>query len=325
MRRVAQHLLVLWSVATLAFVLPRLMPGNPLALLAGADITTIAPAERAALLAEAGLDRPWAVQYATYLSRLARGDLGRSYQRRQPVAALLVERLPWTLLLTLTSQVAAAGAGLGLGLLAAWWRHGGRGKALLVLFVVLESVPPFWIGLLLVATAGASAGLPTFGATTPGGPAAGMPWAIDVARHLLLPAVTLALSAVSSAALVVRGTLLDLIGEPFVTAARARGASTWRALTRHVLRAGLPPLTTALALNLGLTVAGATVVETVFSYPGLGRLAYEAVLSRDYPVLQGAVLLLTATVVAANALADWLLARLDPRTAEVVAAAKAAA
>jgi len=313
MTRLGQSVLVLWAVATLTFVLPRLMPGSPLALLAGADITSIAPAERAALLADAGLDRPWAAQYATYLGRLMQGDLGRSYQRRQPVATVLAERIPWTLLLTVTSQVVAASSGLALGALAAWHRRRSAGAALLVAFVALESAPAFWIGLLFVAAASHSALLPTFGAVTVGSGHSGTDWLVDVARHLVLPATTLALTAVSGAALIVRSTMLTVIDEPFTMAARARGATTWRVLSRHVLPAASAPLVALAAMNLAFTLGGATVVETVFSYPGLGRLTYEAVLSRDYPVLQGAVLVLTVAVVGANAVADWAQRRLDPR------------
>jgi peptide/nickel transport system permease protein len=197
--RLAQYALVLWVALTLNFVLPRVMPGNPLALLAGAEVTALTSDERATLLANAGLDQPLTIQYLHYLGNLVRGDLGYSYQRHEPVAMVLAGRLPWTLLLTVTSSLAALLVGLIFGALSA--RHHGRplDAALLSAFMLLESLPVFWVGMVLVALMAVQVPLfPTFGAVTPWIHYTGLQWALDVAHHLVLPLVTLTVATVSS-------------------------------------------------------------------------------------------------------------------------------
>lgn len=312
--RIAQYAVVLWVALTLNFVLPRAMPGNPLALLAGADISALTPEEQATLLSDAGLDRSLPVQYAHYLRDLARGDLGYSYQRHQPVATVVVERLPWTLLLTGSASLAALLIGLACGALAA--RHHGRplDAGLLSTFILLESLPAFWVGMVLIALVAVQVPLfPTFGAVTPWIQYVGVEWVFDVTYHLALPLVTLTLATVSSTFLVARTSMISVLSEPFITATRAKGVSESRLLARHVVPNVWLPVVTVFGMNLAFAVGGATLVETVFSYPGIGRLVYEAVLSRDYPVLQGAFLMITLGVVLANLVIDGCYPWLDPR------------
>jgi peptide/nickel transport system permease protein len=312
--KLGQYLLVLWIAVTLNFMLPRLMPGNPLALLAGEEVNLLTPQQRAQLMASIGLDQPLPTQYFRYLQNLVRGDFGYSYQKNKPITTILADRLPWTLLLTGTSLILSTLIGVTLGAMAAWQR-GGRGDVgTLGFFVFLESLPSFWVGMLLVALFAVQWPIfPTFGAVTPWLTLKGWDWVGDVAKHLVLPLATLTIVSVSGTFLVARYSMLSVLGEEFITVARAKGLAERAVLFHHALRNALLPIATVFTLNLAFAFGGATVVETVFSYPGVGRLIYEAVLNRDYPVLQAAFLMITVMVVAANILADMVYPLLDPR------------
>ncbi len=309
-----QYALVLWIAATLNFLLPRLMPGNPLALLAGEEVNLLTAQQRAQLMASVGLDQPVPAQYATYLQNLARGDFGYSYQKNKPITTILADRLPWTLLLTGTSLILSTLIGVTLGAMAAW-KRGERGDVgLLGFFVFLESLPSFWVGMLLVALFAVQFPVfPTFGAMTPWVTLEGWARVEDILWHLVLPLATLTIVSVSGTFLVARYSMLAVLGEEFITVARAKGVRERNVLFRHALRNALLPIATVFTLNLAFAFGGATVVETVFSYPGVGRLIFEAVLARDYPVLQAAFLMITVMVVAANILADMVYPLLDPR------------
>ncbi len=312
--KLGQYGLVLIIAITLNFLLPRLMPGNPMALLAGEEANKLTPEQRAELVRSVGMDQPMPVQYTRYLQNLMRGDLGYSYQKNKPISTILADRLPWTLLLTLTSVVLSTLIGVVLGALAAW-KRGQRGDlGLLGLFVFLESLPSFWVGMLLVALFAVQWPIfPAFGAITAWGGYEGTERVVDILRHLVLPVSTLTIVSVSGMFLVARYSMLCVLGEEFITVARAKGLAERTVLFRHVLRNALLPVATVFTLNLAFAFGGATVVETVFSYPGVGRLVYEAVMNRDYPILQAAFLMLTIMVVLANVLADLVYPLLDPR------------
>ena len=312
--KLGQYFVVLLVAVTLNFVLPRLMPGNPLALLAGEELNLLTAEQRVQLRETIGIDQPLPVQYARYLSNLARGDFGYSYQKKKPITSVLAERLPWTLLLTGTSLLVATLIGVTLGATAAWQRGGSRDLGLLGLFVFLESLPSFWIGMVLVAIFSVQLQLfPTFGALTPWSNLQGTAFIEDVLRHLVLPLTTLVIVSVSGTFIVARYSMLSVLGEEYINVARAKGLRERVVLFRHALRNALLPIATVFTLNLAFAFSGATVVETVFSYPGVGRLVYEAVLNRDYPVLQAAFLMITVMVVIANIIADLLYPLLDPR------------
>jgi peptide/nickel transport system permease protein len=309
-----QYGLVLWAALTVNFLLPRAMPGSPLPYLVGEEVGSLSAERLAEVRARYGLDEGLGRQYLRYLGGIARGDWGTSFQLGRPVAEVLRERLPWTLLLVGTSLLVATAFGVVAGALAAWRRGGRFDTASLGGAIVLDALPTFWLGMILIAVFAVELRwLPSFGATTPG--VAGGAWAQarDVARHLVLPAAALTGATLSGTYLVMRYAMLDVLGQEYVRTARAKGVPERRLLLGHAVRNALLPVSTVLFLNLGFLVGGATVVETVFAYPGVGTLLYEAVLSRDYPVLQGAFFVLTVSVVLANLLADAAYPLLDPR------------
>ncbi len=313
--RLLQYLIVLFVATTLNFLLPRLMPGNPLALLAGVDVGLMTPEERANVLERVGLDRPLYRQYFDYWGNLLRGDLGYSFRQKRPIVDILLATLPWTLLLTGASLLLSAIIGIVLGAISAWRRATLLDVSLLWTMIAVTSLPSFWLGMLLISVVSVQWGwLPTFGAISPARGYTGWTYVNDVIRHAILPVTTLAVISVPSVYLTMRYAMLGVMGEDFIRTARAKGLRSSTILFRHVLRNALAPVATVLALRLGFAFGGTVVVETVFSYPGLGRLIFEAVSGRDYPVMQAAFLLFTVAVLLSNLLADLLYPLLDPRS-----------
>ncbi len=312
--RFGQYALVLLAALSLNFLLPRAMPGSPLRFLAGEDVGMLAPAQVAEIRARYGLDQGLGVQYLTYVRNMATGQWGFSYQLGKPVADAIRDRLPWTLLLVGSSLLIATIFGILVGALAAWRRGRGLDTASLTGAIVVDSLPTFWLGMILVAVFAVELRwLPIYGAMTSWGPRTGLPYVLDVLRHLVLPATTLTLASLSGTFLVMRYAMLDTLGQDYVRTARAKGLRERRVLVKHAVRNAMLPVSTVVFLNLGYLVGGATVVETVFSYPGVGTLLYQAVLNRDYPVLQGAFFILTVSVILANVIADLVYPILDPR------------
>ncbi len=310
----AQYLLVLALTVALNFMLPRMMPGSPMVFLAGEDVGFLTQEQRAQLYALHGLDQPRWKQFVTYAANLARGQLGYSFQRGRPIAAMIGERLPWTLLLVGLGLVLATIIGVALGALAAWRRGSAVDLGTLGVAMLFESVPSFWLGMVLIAVFAARLGwLPIFGAGTAGVSLHGWANLVDRARHLVLPLSTLVLITIPGVFLIMRYSMLSVLGERYIATARAKGVAEAVVLRRHAVRNALLPVATVFMLNLGFIVGGATVIETVFSYPGIGRLLYEAVLNRDYPVIQGTFLIITVSVIAANLLCDLLYPLIDPR------------
>lgn len=314
LERIAQYLLVLVAAVSLNFFLPRAMPGSPLQFLAGEDVAMLPAAERQALLARTGLDQPLPHQYVKYVASLARGDLGYSYQANKPVLTMLIERLPWTILLTGTALLLSTLFGVIVGALAGWRRNHFLDHAAVSVSIFLDSVPTFWLGMMLVALFAVQWPLfPVFGALTPWSNLTGWAYVADVAKHLVLPTVTLTLASLSGTFLVMRYSLLAELGEDYIRTARAKGVAERRVLYKHALRNASMPVFTVFMLNLGTLVGGAVVIETVFAYPGLGRMLFEAASNRDYPLLQGAFLLITLSILVSNVLADLVYPLLDPR------------
>lgn len=314
--RIVQYALVVLITLSLNFAIPRLAPGSPIDYLVPSEqVTTVTPEQRERILAQFGLERPLAEQYWSYLSGIVQGDLGLSTQQGRPVVDMLLERLPWTLVLVGGAITLSLIVGAGAGFLAAARRGGRMEVGGLAFFMFLDSMPPFWIGmLLLVLFSGYLKLLPVFGALPLTNAAGGFGLTLEVAERLVLPLLTLTLVRAGWLFLVARSSLAGELSEDYILMAEAKGLSRRKVVLGHGVRNALLPLVTAVAVEAGTVVGGATVVETVFSYPGLGRLIYESVLSRDYPVLQGAFLLLALGVIAANLLADLLYPIIDPRT-----------
>jgi len=261
-----------------------------------------------------GLDAPLWQQYFRYLTSVVSGDWGFSYQAGRPVMATLLDRLPWTLLLVGSSLLVASVFGIAVGALASWRRGSALDTGSLVAAILVDSLPTFWLGMMLIAVFAVELRwFPIFGAIHPWGPKSGWPYMADIMQHLVLPATTLTLATLSGTFLVMRYAMLDVLGQDYIRTARSKGVAERRVLLKHTVRNALLPVSTVMFLNLGLLVGGSTVIETVFSYPGVGTLLYQSVLNRDYPVLQGAFLVLTVSVIAANMLSDAAYPLLDPR------------
>ena len=314
-RRLAQYGVVVVVAVTLNFLLPRLMPGNPLALIAGVDVGLLTPEQRAEIIADAGLDNPLWRQYVDYWRAIFTGDFGFSYRSGRPIIEMIRDRLPWTLLITGSSLAISALVGVVIGAFSAWRRGRPEDLGLLTGMISLESLPSFWLGMLLISLFSVQWGiLPSFGAVTPASDLVGWEHIKDIIGHAVLPVATLTILATPGVYLTMRYSMLETLGEDYIRTARAKGAGGRRVLFGHVARNAIAPVITVLAIRLGFAFGGTVIVEQVFSYPGLGRLVFEAVSGRDYPVMQAAFLVFTAAVLVANLAADLLYPLVDPRT-----------
>ncbi|SRR5579875_959618 len=300
-RYAAQRLLqlapVLVSVSVLVFLMVHLVPGDPVQVMLQ-DYGT--PAQAAALRHTLGLDRPLAVQYGVFAWRALHGDFGRSIRSGRPVSGEIALRLPYTLQLTAASMVVAIALGLVLGMIAALQHRRLPDYAAMVAALAGISLPSFWFGLVLILIFSYYLRwLPAAGADTPG--------------SLILPAVTLGTSAASIIARLSRSSLLEVLRQEFIRTARAKGMREWRVLYRHGLRNALIPVLSIIGLQVAGLLGGAVIVETVFGWPGLGRLAIDAIFNRDIPMIQGIVLVAATIFVAVNLAIDLLYALVDPR------------
>jgi peptide/nickel transport system permease protein len=297
-RRLITTLSVLWGVATLVFVVMRLLPGDPAALMlaeGGGSVEAIAE-----LQAELGLDTPILVQYAQYLFRLLRGDLGRSLFTHRPVVTTIVEQLPSTIELALVAMILAIGLGIVLGVLAAVRRGTWLDILATTVSVTGVSVPIFWSALLLIWLFGLE--LRLLPATGQGGLA-----------HLIMPALVLGFASSGAISRLVRASLLEVFDQDFINTARAKGLRERTLLVRHALKNALIPVVTIIGLQFGFLLGGTVVVEVVFSRPGIGRLLINAILWKDFPVVQGVVLLGALVYTLVNLTIDVAYAYLDPR------------
>ena len=296
-RRLALTVLVLFGVATLVFSLIHLVPGDPAQAMLGDGAS---PEDIAQLRTRLGLDRPLTEQYVAYLKGLSRGDLGTSLRTQQPVRAQIAERLPATAELASAAMVVAVLLAIPLGLIAAVWQGRWIDQGAMGLALVGISVPGFWLGPLLALIFSVELGwLPVSGRGT--------------LAHLVLPGVTLGAALAAILARMTRASVLEELREQYVVAARARGASRLRAVVVHALRNSLIPVVTILGLQLGAVLTGSIITETIFSWPGVGRLLIQSINFRDYPMVQGCILLIAVTYVTMNLLTDLMYGWLDPR------------
>ncbi|MES3003798.1 MAG: nickel ABC transporter permease [Pseudomonadota bacterium] len=288
---------VLIGVSIAVFLMLHLVPGDPARIIAGQeasaqDVETV----RNSL----GLDRPLPTQYADFVGRYVRGDLGTSYRTKRPVSGEVAAGYGNTMILGVAGMVFAIALGVPLGIASAVWKFSWVDNLCLAISLLGVSMPTFFLGLLLMLVMSVQLGwLPLAGADTP--------------LHLVLPAITLGLPTAAVIARITRSSMIDVLGSDYVRTARAKGAKDSSVVWRHAFRNALIPVTTVIGLQMGYMLGGAVIVETVFAWPGLGRLTVQAISARDFPVVQAAVLVLAVTFVAVNMITDILYGFLDPR------------
>jgi peptide/nickel transport system permease protein len=297
LRRLWQSALTLVGVSVLVFVILRVVPGDPAKMLLpdGAPQSAVDELNR-----QLGLHEPLYVQYGLFLRSVFRGDFGQSFQYRAPALQVVVERLAATVQLALAALLITVGVGVSLGIVAAVRRGTGYDYASTVLAVLGQSLPNFWLGIMLILLFGvALRWLPTSGFES---------W-----RHLILPAVTLAAFPMALVARLTRSSMLEILGRDFIRTGRAKGLAERAVILRHALRNAAVPLLTVLGLQIGTLLGGAVITESVFAWPGMGKLVVDAIFFRDFPVVQ-TVLILSATIfVVINLLVDLLYTVIDPR------------
>ncbi len=326
-RRFLQALPVLFGVTFVVFLLLYVTPGDPVELYMG-QAGTVSPEEIARIRQEFGLDRPFLEQYGRFLWGVVRGDLGRSIIHRRPVAELIAERIPATMELSLFAALIALLVAIPVGVIAAVRRYSLLDSVGTLLSLVGVSMPGFWLGLILIILFSVTLRvLPVAGRMTYGtglDPRTGFLLldavlqgngraALDVLRHLAMPALAMSAGMMAMTMRITRSSLLETIRQDYVRTARAKGVPEPRVILRHALRNALLPVVTAVALNLGALLGGNMVVETVFAWPGLGQRVVDAVKTRDFPLVQGCVLVYALTYVVLNLVADLSYAFLNPR------------
>jgi len=316
LRRTAwQALPTIAAIVVIDFFLLRLAPGDAADALA-AESGSATEETMTALRAHFGLDQPLIRQFLAYVDNLAHFSLGFSPLYNMPVSRLIGERLPGSLLLMTTALGIALLVGISAGVIMSCFAGRLPDRLLSVIALLFYSIPGFWIGLMLIVVFSVWLGwLPSGGAETIGTGLTGLPWMLDRVRHLILPATSLALFFIAIYARLVRASMLEVRDQDYIRTATAKGLSRHVITLRHMLWNGLLPITTVAGMHVGAILGGAVVVETVFSWPGLGRLAFEAVLKRDFSVLLGILLLSSFMVIIVNMLVDLLQAWLDPRIA----------
>lgn len=311
--RVVKAALVVLAIVVFNFFLIHAAPGDPASIIAGQSGAADAKFLEQ-LRAQFGLDQPLHVQLWLYLKGVLTLDLGFSHRQQMPVSTLLWDRLPATLLLTGAAFLFAVGIGVTMGALAAR-RVGTWGDSVItVLALAFYATPLFWVGLMLVLLFSVTLEwLPSFGMASVGVELHGVAAVLDVGKHLILPGLTLGLFYVAVYARLTRATMLEVADQDFVKTARAKGVPEGRILRRHVLRNALLPVITFAGIQAGQLIGGSILVETVFAWPGIGRLAFEALLARDYQVLMGVFFCTSVMVVVFNLITDLLYAVVDPR------------
>ncbi len=313
LRRLAYAVGLVLAVVVLNFLLIHLAPGDPVDTIAG-SMGGMSEALRATLRHQYGLDRPLPVQLWIYVDRVLHGNLGQSYFFNMPVSQLILERVPATVLLIVTSVLGAFLIGTFLGVLASRKPNGLLSQSITVLSVVGYAAPVFWTGIMLIILFASAIPLfPVSGMRGDFGAASGAGAALDVLYHLVLPSVTLGIIYLAYYSRLTRASMLDVLGADYIRTARAKGASEFAVYFRHALRNAVLPVVTVLGLQFGNVLAGAILVETVFNWPGLGRLAFDSVLRRDYPTILGVLLLSSILVVVMNQITDFCYHLIDPR------------
>ena len=306
-RRLLLAVPVLIGVSIVGFMVLHLSPGDPAEIMLGSAATK---EDLARLRADLGLDEPLPVQYARWIGHVMRGDLGRSIWMRRPVLPDVLDRFRATLILTGTALLISTVGGVSLGVLAATRPHSWLDRLSGVAALFGASMPVFWLGIVLMVIFSLHLGwLPASGMWAPYGGGG----ARDLLAHLVLPAVTLAAASVTIIARLTRSTMLEVLGQDYIRTARAKGLVERRVVTRHGLRNALIPIVTVVGVQAGYLLGGAVLTETVFAWPGVGTLMVQGILARDFPLVQGCVLVIALSFVVINLAVDLLYAWIDPR------------
>ncbi len=296
-RRIVFGAAVLLGTSMITFAVAFLIPADPAVAMAGAKAD---PRTLAMIRHELLLDQPISVQYRRYLERALHGDLGRSYIRRQGVAPLIISRFPASAVLAVSAMAVSLAVGIAMGMLAAAYRGRALDHALLFISLAMVSVPVFWLGtMLLIAAAAVTRALPLGG--------------FDGWKSLLLPTITLAAGSAGYYSRILHTNLLEVTEQEYIRTARGKGLSGWRVMMKHAMANALLPLVTLAGLDLAGLLSGVVLTETVFNWPGIGRLAFEAIFNLDIPLIMGTVLFSAFLIVIANLVVDVLYAWLDPR------------
>jgi peptide/nickel transport system permease protein len=314
---IINYIIALAMILSLNFILPRLMPGDPLLAIYGDEaMIVMTPQLKAELISRFALDQSAGEQFGAYAGSLLRGDLGYSYYYNAPVMEVILESLPWTVLLVGSALIISTLAGIILGIEAGYRRGRPLDRALLGALMFTSGFPDFFAGILLLIFFGVILGLvPLAGALTPYAGHSGLELFADVLRHLALPLGALTLVRMTAPFLLTRNTMVMSLGEPFILTARAKGCPDNVIRYKHAGRNSLLPVVTSAGTQLPHMVSSVLFIEIVFSYPGMGHLLYNALLTRDYPLLQGILLVITIIVLSVNLLVDIIYTRLDPRIA----------
>jgi peptide/nickel transport system permease protein len=319
LKKVAQALLTLFFVLIFNFFLFRILPGNPVQFLTRVQGAQLNVQEQQQLIKEFGLDKSLPAQFVDYVGDVATFNLGVStvFDPGNSVGGIILERLWRTVILVGVATIISTVIGLLMGIYGGWKRGGAFDNSSMMGSLILYSMPEFFLGMLLILLFSSYLGLfPSSGISSAIDAGGGLAGFTDYLNHLFLPMLTLTLAYLGEYYLIMRSSLLDTLGEDFITTARAKGVREKWVLRRHAVRNALLPTITLIALSFGFVLGGAITVETVFSYPGLGGLTYSALTARDYPVLQGVFLLSSAAVIFANLFADLIYGYFDPRVRE---------
>ena len=320
-KKLFQYFLVLFVAITINFGLPRLAPGDPLSYFFDeSTLKELTAEQKQAVLDSVGLGGSVWEQYITYLKGIFTWDFGTSITYAVPVAEVMGEKLVWTIILILPALILSTLIGVTIGAYSAWNRGKGRDVTLLTTMLTFQAIPGFWIGMLFIAVFAVQLGwFPTYGAVSIVQDGTTLGFIKDVAWHLVLPIATLSIATVGSNYLLTRSSMLESLGQDYMTMAEAKGVKKQILILNHGLRNALLPIYTQFTMALGTLIGGSVVVETVFSYPGIGRLLYESVVARDFPMMQGVFLMITLGVIAANIFADLTYPLIDPRAKSNVA------
>ena len=309
------YVIALIFILALSFVLPRMMPGDPLMAIYGDEaLIAMTPELKAQLVERFALEQPLWDQFGAYFLALFQGDLGYSYYYNAPVLKVILGSLPWTLLIVGTSLIISTFLGIILGIESGWRRGSKTDRTILTGLMSLNGFPDFFLGMVLLIIFGVILGIcPLAGALTPYSGLSGLPLVLDVLKHMALPVAALTLAHLAGSYLLTRNTMISVLKAPFMLTARAKGLSQNVLKYRHAGRNSMLPVVTMTGIWMGRVVIGALFVELVFAYPGLGQLTYQALLCRDYPIIQGMFLIVTISVLLANFAVDLLYPQLDPR------------